>query len=78
MSIHTDKSYNVACRKDAFAAANWDTWNYLTGLSKRELAEVALHLAALSTGEYDDSFLDGRALTRVKEEVECLRLAGLI
>ena len=53
---------------------NADLWK----LSKREILEVALHLAAQVVGEYPQAFDNGRALERVKEEIRFLKGAKLI
>ena len=80
MSIHTWRSFRVAESKGAAAAHNQETWAFLIGLSKRELAEIAMHLGALctDTDSYDLALFDGAALARVKEEHRNLTLAGII
>ena len=81
MSIHNDKSFDLARTKCAAAAITRERWTALTSLSKRELAEVAIHLAALATSSYDVAISrqenDG-ALARFNEEVTALRENGLI
>lgn len=82
-SLHTWKSIQKASEKGAvagnptFVASNVDLWD----LSKRELIEAALHLAALATDSYDEAILmnGGRgAADRLREEIAALRQNGLI
>lgn len=55
-SIHIHKARSVAASKGAASAtATLELWD----LSKREIIEVALHLAALSTESYDEAMQDG-------------------
>ena len=66
----------TAQRKGAWAArANA---NPLWDLSKRELIEVALHLAAQNSGAYDDALESGQATKLVLDERKALKRAGLI
>ena len=76
MSIHTEKSRITARTKGAWAGQdrNRDLWD----LSKRELIEVTLHLAACLTGEYDNALKTDMARRRVVQEHESLRANGLI
>lgn len=78
MSLHTDRAFDKAQPKGAAAARTYETWVELMGLSKRELAEVAIHLAALATGEYDEAITGDRALARIREERAALKRNGLI
>lgn len=79
MSIHTWKSYNVAANKGACAALTPERWQFLTGLSKRELAELVCHLAALATESYDLTIRSDELLfERVNEEREALATNGLL
>ncbi len=78
MSIHTDRAYAKACRNGAGAATTYATWNALMAMPKRELAEIAMHLAAICTDSYDSAIADGTALARVNEERTALRFNGLI
>ncbi len=75
MSIHTDRAFNLACGKGAAAAGNYETWKTLMGMSKRELAEIAMHLASVCTGAYGEF---EPALTRLIEERDALKDNGLI
>ena len=77
-SIHTHKAFHVARRLGAAAAINRDHWDQLMACSKRELAEVVMHLSALATGEYDDALADGRAFARFREEYDALKSNRLI
>lgn len=78
MSLHTDRAYHKAKSVGAASALDYDTWTALVAMPKRELAEIAMHLAAVSTGEYDDAILNGKALKRVLEERRTLANNGLI
>lgn len=79
MSIHSQKSFAVAQAKGAAAATTWARWNYLTQLSKRELAEIVCHLAALSTESYDNAIsTDDLLIARIEEEREALAAQGMI
>lgn len=80
MSIHTDRSFATASRKRAAAAQNWETWNALMALSKREMAEIVMHLGALCADHdsYDIALFDGAALARVMQERDNLRTARII
>lgn len=82
-SAHTWKSIQKATEKGAtagnpvFVASNVDLWD----LSKRELIEAALHLAALATDSYDEAILMNGAkgaADRLREEVATLRQNGLL
>lgn len=55
-------------------AENREIWD----LSKRELVEIALHLAAQTTGEYDSAIAGRAAWLRVLEERNILQSNGLI
>jgi predicted transcriptional regulator len=46
--------------------------------SKIALFQAALHLAAVSTGEYETALADGRALERLLEELDNLAAAGIV
>lgn len=76
MSVHIDKAISVARAKGGHAGHddNRDLWD----LSKRELIEIALHLAAASTGEYETALADGRARQRVIDEHDRLRASGIV
>ena len=79
MSIHTDRSFNLAITKGSSAARTYETWKSLMGLSKRELAEIAIHLAALCSDEgYENSLMTDGALERVFQERDNLKTAGNI
>lgn len=78
MSIHTDAARKVALSKGAYAPQDPDHWLQLMACSKRELAEVIIHLASLATGEYDDALADGRGFQRFREEYDTLKANGLI
>ena len=79
MSIHTDRAFRTAQMKRAWAARNYADWNTLVGMSKRELAEIALHLGATVTGDsYEEALANGDAFKRVLAERQVLRSAGLI
>lgn len=78
MSIHTDRAYATAKSKGAAAGRNYLHWKELAALSKRELAEVALHLAALCTDSYDEALAGDGAMRRIREEVDALRANNLI
>lgn len=77
MSIHVEKSKQLARSKGAAAGdeGNAPLWD----LSKRELVEMVLHLAALCTGESIDSAIDSAgAYTRAMEEHRALVANGLL
>ena len=76
MSIHTNRAIDLAASKGAFSStpAALPLWN----LSKRELVEIVLHLAALCTDNYDDSLENGAAADRAMEERDALHAAGLL
>lgn len=78
MSIHTDKAFNVATRNGAASARTRETWESLMALSKREMAEVAMHLAALCTDSYDDALDGNGALERLMAERAALRANGIL
>ncbi len=83
MSLHTDRAYQKARAKGAAAAITYETWQTLMGYSKRELAEAAMHLAAQTTGRYDESCDDGNAevpsaLAQVQEEMAALKSNGAV
>lgn len=75
-SIHTDRAIAVARSKGAAAGnpANADLFQ----MSKRELVEIALHLAALCFESYDDALANGSARLRIIEERGALHDNGLI
>ncbi len=75
MSIHTDRAFALAQRKRAAAASSREVWEILMALSKRELAEIAMHLASVCTDEYGDN---EAAFARLIEERDILRENGLI
>ena len=78
-SIHTYNSMKVAAAKGAWAAQSFDRWNYLNDMSKRELAELVVHLAALATDSIDETLQSDELLIgRIQEEREALAAAGLI
>lgn len=78
MSLHTDRAFHTARDKGAWAASNYQNWNTLVGMSKRELAEIALHLAAITTDSYETALETGDAFRRVMEERDALRNTGSI
>jgi len=79
MSIHTDRSFNLAITKGSSAARTYETWESLMGLSKRELAEIAIHLGGLcSDAGYDEAVQTDAALERVFEERDSLKGQGII
>ena len=83
MSMHTDRSFTKAASKGAAAATDRETWGELMKMSKRELAEVSMHLSAVATGSYDAAIAGGddetvSALDRLIEEREALKSAGII
>jgi hypothetical protein len=79
MSIHNEASFQKARRNRAAAATSRERWKFLTDLSKRELAEIVCHLAALCTDSYDSTiFADDLLMARVQEEIDALRTQGLI
>jgi hypothetical protein len=73
MSIHTGKAKDKARRLGGWAGdpRAGDLWK----LSKRELAELALRLGALTTDNADDIDL---ALKAVNSERAALKLNGII
>lgn len=78
-SLHSYKSMRVAASKGAQAAHSFERWNYLTNMTKRELAEIVCHLAALATDSYDDALAsDDVLLGRVREEHDALAANGMI
>lgn len=81
MSVHTERAFTVARTKGAAAGRNYSQWRKLASLPKRELIEVALHLAALCTDSYDAAIQDNEAegaFRRVMEEHAALRANGII
>jgi len=76
MGIHTQRAMAKARTRGAAASApaNFILWS----LSKRELVEIALYLAAALTGNYETSLDDGSAKTRVIDELNALRSNGLL
>ena len=77
-SLHTDRAFNKAQSMGAAAASDFGHWNELMSMPKRALAEIAMHLAAVTTGHYDDAIHDGEAFERVIEEAKTLKNSGLI
>lgn len=75
-SLHVSRAQDIASEKRAFAG-NADAAS-LWALSKRELIEAALHLAALCTDSYDGALEDGAAAERVHEELDALDAAGML
>ena len=80
MSIHTDKAFHVARAKGAAAGRDYRDFCELVSLSKRELIEAALHLAAITTDfdSYDDALESGDAHKRVMQEIDALRANRII
>jgi hypothetical protein len=79
MSIHNEASFQKARRNGAMAAYSRDRWAFLTDLSKRQLAELVVHLASLATDSYDETILDDALLiARIKKELAALTGQGLI
>ena len=78
MSLHTNRSFHVAAEHGASAARTFETWTALMDLSKRELAEIALHLAGICTDSYDDAMRSNGALNRLMEEHDNLKANGII
>ena len=76
MSIHTDRAWRKL-RESGALAGNLapGEWKTLSGLSKRELIEIAMRLGALCTDHCDDSRL---AYLRVIAERDALRDARII
>jgi hypothetical protein len=46
-------------------------------LSKRELVEIALHLATVAVGD-EGALTDGRAHARIREELQALKANGIV
>lgn len=79
MSLHQMNSMAVAARKGAQAAASFRRWDYLTSMSKRELAELVCHFAALCTDSIDDTLSsDDLLIARIQEERDALTGAGMV
>lgn len=79
MSIHKHNSFKVAQSKGAQAAHSFERWQYLTDMSKRELAEIVCHLAALCTDSYDETLSsDALLIARIQEERDALSACNLI
>lgn len=79
MSIHSDKSFSIARGKGAAAAFSYERWSALNAMSKRELAELVCHLAALATESYDETIADcDLLLARVTEERDALAAQGMV
>lgn len=76
-SLHTDRARFVAERKGA-SAVRRERWDYLMGFSKRELAEIVVHLAAACTDSYEEALEGDGVMARVREEVDALKAAGAI
>ena len=77
MSLHSWRSYDVARNKGAAAAQSKERWVMLMALSKRQLAEIAIHFASLCSEEGYDPTSDGTT-KRFIEERDNLRNCGLI
>ena len=76
-SIHIWKSIDVARRKGAWSGN--DNARPLWELSKRELVEAVLHLAACRADPgYDAALESGEAVTEAMTEITNLRAAGMI
>lgn len=76
MSIHFWKSYAVAQQKGAFLGAlDTEQAKSLGDMSKRELIEIALRLAALQSDNADDP---EQAYHRLQDEAHNLRANGII
>jgi hypothetical protein len=75
-SIHTDRAFRKAASKGASAAYSYERWNALMAMPKRELAEIAVHLASLATGEYDPH--SEATMQRLFEERDNLKAGGII
>lgn len=78
MSLHTDKAFHLAASKRAAAGSNYHDWQTMVRLSKRELIEIGLHLAAICTDSYDDAIASSGAFNRFIEERDALRTNGII
>lgn len=83
MSLHSDKAFHKARSLGASASRNRHIWECLMSHSKRELAEVAIHMAAAATGQYETALAGGdadviSALERFQEEIDCLKSGGMI
>ncbi len=76
MSIHTARAQAKAQKLGAASGSEHAT--PLWDMPKRELIEIALHLGAVCTGNYDDAIRSDAAATRVLEERETLKSNGLI
>jgi len=69
----------VAAAKGAQAATSFERWRYFAAMSKRELAELVVHLAALATDSYDETITDdGALIARVDAERAALRDQGML
>jgi hypothetical protein len=79
MSIHNEASFQKARRNGAMAAHSRNRWKILTDMSKRELAELVVHLAALATDSYDETISDDALLlARIEEEREAFAANGIL
>lgn len=79
MSIHNEASFQKARRNGGCAAHSRARWKFLTDMSKRELAELVTHLAALATESYDETIQDDELLlARINEERSALASQGII
>lgn len=78
MSLHVAKAQNLSLSKGGHAGKpdNWNLWNF----SKRELVEIALHLASVCADcDGSEEALEGTAAhRRVLEEHAALKAAGII
>jgi hypothetical protein len=76
MSFHIQRAIEVAQGKGAYAgeSVNRKIWD----LSKRELVEIALHLAASSTDSYDEALGGAGACERVFAEHKSLKDNGIL
>ena len=76
MSIHFWKSVSIARQKGAFLGAlDTEQAKSLGDMSKRELIEIALRLAALQADNPDDP---EQAFHRLQDEAHNLKANGII
>ena len=68
----TDQQYHKARARGAFSATTLEDFDRLISLSKPELIEIAVRLAAATTGDCDNV---EQAVARFWEERSCLRMA---
>ncbi len=77
ISIHVSKAIGKARELGAHAARPENQW--LWGLSKRELVEIVLHLAAVSCDVgYDEAIKSDAAQQRAHDEMNNLIAAGML